>query len=112
MQNLELESSITMQRIEFEGPENGWSRPIEDDEKEFAQIATILIESLGWKLKNRFESMYEIVWWFQKSDIEITLYFGTMEGMHLSTQDDVFDLDALFSEINSILNSEHENGGE
>ena len=67
------------------------------------QIATILVKSLDWKLIHRFDSEFESAWRFQNNDTELLLYYDPMEGMYLQTNDDTFDLQALFDKIIGIL---------
>ena len=93
-----------MQRVEFKRP-GGIIRSIEEmeeDEKEFAKIANILTQLLGWKLVDRIE-VDVLLWHFRKDDIEIILAYNDMDGMYLRTSDETFDLDALFEEINDIM---------
>jgi len=94
-----------MQKIEFKKPKGElWSRPVEEEVNEFVQIATFLTKSLGWKVTTKYdECEFEMAYWFQKYDTVITLYYDTMDGMSLSTQDDTFALEALFDEINNFL---------
>jgi len=91
-----------MRKIEFKELE----RPVEEDMKEFVQIAKFLTTTQSWTLTNKFESEYEAVCWFQKSGVEIKLYYDTMDGMYLGTCDEAFDLESLFNEINTHLKNE------
>ena len=96
---------IVMQSIEFKKPKEKWSQSIEDDEKEFVRIATVLIKSLGWKLTEQID-IDVILWTFQKKNIEIFLVYNEMDGTYLRTHDENFPLESLFGEINDILNKE------
>jgi len=86
-----------MQEIEFE----------RSDEEKFARVTHTLVKTLGWELGQRANNPIEILWCFQKCDIEIFLYYCTLEGMFLRTCDDTFDLEALFDEINNILEKDY-----
>ena len=78
-------------------------RSIEEGEKEFVQIANILVKSLEWKLIKQIEADV-LLWVFQKNSTEIILVYDDMDGMFLKTHDENFPLESLFNEINDILN--------
>ena len=92
-----------MQSIEFKKPKEKWSRPIEEDEKEFVRIATVLVTSLGWKLIEQID-IDVILWTFQKNNIEIFLVYNEIDGIYLRTHDESFPLESLFGKIDDILN--------
>ena len=93
-------------KFKFEKPEGKLVRPIEDDAVDFKRIADILRKSLGWEFTKQFGNEFETVCIFQKDGIEIWLYYDTMEGMHLNADDDMFDLETLFNEVNTHLKKE------
>ena len=98
-----------MQEVEFETSGNMIHsiEEMEYYEKEFRQIVKILVKNLNWKLVQRIEADV-LLYDFRKNKIEISLAYNDMPGgMFLRTEDEAFDMEALFSEINEIMKQEN-----
>ena len=96
-----------MQSIEFKKPKEKWSQSVDDDVKDFMQIAKILVKSLEWKLTKQVD-IDVIICFFHKGNTEVFLVYNEMDGIYLRTHDETFDLQMLFDEIDFILRKKTE----